>query len=74
MQSLCPLYPRKRTCAAHKPMSAFDPKRTFTHGTARRRIDFFLRPFLKQTWFYEKDFFFSCAFWTANLCGVNVGS
>jgi hypothetical protein len=37
-------------------MSALGHKRTFTHGIDRSRIDFFLRPFLEQTWFYEKNF------------------
>ena len=28
----CPLYPRKRTCAAHKPMSALGQKQTFVES------------------------------------------
>jgi hypothetical protein len=37
-------------------MSALGQEGTFTHGIARSRIDFFLKPFLEQTWVYEKDF------------------
>ena len=37
--SACPLYPRKRTCAAHKPMSALCQKRTSRPlGACRSRL------------------------------------